>query len=839
MRQRFRILMAVSAFALAWGWAFVQEAAAQGNWPRETGRHLTRAKLWSSFRNNGSQGAMHMNATFDNPAASAGLQYPGTDIAAGGSVDFNEYWGNTAGWVTAMQRQNDNSRGEGVWIFTKVGGGVKMSRSGTRVNLSTDIREMIYDPSKGPERDLGAQDKAPAVVSGRVVEESVIPSGTVKSNWWRGATLPTANQPIEIHNYDWGRYMKEVAGRDDAAEEVIISKWTTGSGITATRKAYATSHPNFDDFFITEFVFENTGDTNGDGLPDAGFPIQLNDTYFGIAFDFKISEASSVLEHHNRYYGDWYAPARDDWWRYTDAPNYLTSAQKPGLPGFVGKKMVYQYDGDSPLSPWNDEGGPFKMAVVNISCAGNPLYGQLENELLSPQYLGVAPLDLVPPFVNDTEKYVTPRNPDRQPFNVFRMETRDTGWGSREWSDGRYVEEFIKPYDTAEKYDPLKVIQGVGNESITDNSSFDSGMIFGPYDLAPGEKAKLVIAWVAAAPVEGHNIYAWSRSNVGIGGTITSQDLAARQAELPNAEKLLLEHLNNAQWYYDHGYDVPDQPPDVFAQIKSDQNANNLLSWSSKADKAQHPDYAGAEAQDVAGYRVYRANKGWKGMIGPWELLATIPAGSPAGTTPPDQKDLVTYDAAKGVYTYRDAQSNAGFGYWYSVRSFAKGHTSWQGDAPLNGVAGTFANLPAKAQAALRGGLESGHSSPESRWTNSIAPLLAGNTKADNLELPVKVVPNPFRKDRVHQYGGTENIRFVNIPRRARISIFSVSGDLVTEIINDDLTTSPRGINDPSEITWTQGSRSGLQNIASGMYFYVVENLETGKKAKGTFMIVR
>jgi hypothetical protein len=292
---------------------------------------MTRAKLWTSFRSNGSMGAKHWNWQ-DNNEQSAGHQYPGSDIASG-SVDFPEYWGNLGGWTPAMQRQNAFSRGEGVWIVTNPPGstGPKWSLSGHRLT-TPDIVPIIGDPSDDPTlADLGNQDLAPIVSGGLVAETSVTPSGRNKSNWWPGNTTPPENdQPWEIHNYNWGEYMQEIVGRDNAAEEIIYSKWTTENGITATRKAFAWGHPGFDDFIIIEVVFENTGDTDGDGAADAGYPVQLNNTYLGFTASCKTSEAEIVLGHHNRFYGDWDNSRRDDWWRWTESPNYLTAGVDHG-----------------------------------------------------------------------------------------------------------------------------------------------------------------------------------------------------------------------------------------------------------------------------------------------------------------------------------------------------------------------------------------------------------------------------------------------------------------------------------------------------------------------------
>ena len=60
------------------------------------------------------------------------------------------------------------------------------------------------------------------------------------------------------------------ADTDHFPESIIVSKWTTRNGITVTKKAYVWSYPDYDDFEILEYTFENTGDSDGDGAADLG-----------------------------------------------------------------------------------------------------------------------------------------------------------------------------------------------------------------------------------------------------------------------------------------------------------------------------------------------------------------------------------------------------------------------------------------------------------------------------------------------------------------------------------------------------------------------------------------
>jgi hypothetical protein len=73
-------------------------------------------------------------------------------------------------------------------------------------------------------------------------------------------------------------------------EEIIISKWTTQNGITVTRKSMAWSYPDerwglragYNNFIIIDYVFRNTGDTDGDGISDEEKDYQ--DVFFGFCY---------------------------------------------------------------------------------------------------------------------------------------------------------------------------------------------------------------------------------------------------------------------------------------------------------------------------------------------------------------------------------------------------------------------------------------------------------------------------------------------------------------------------------------------------------------------------
>ncbi len=78
----------------------------------------------------------------------------------------------------------------------------------------------------------------------------------------------------------------------------------------------------------------------------------------------------------------------------------------------------------------------------------------------------------------------------------------------------------------------------------------------------------------------------------------------------------------------------------------------------------------------------------------------------------------------------------------------------------------------------------------------------------------VRVVPNPYRAAEVWDAPGANEIHFINLPSRATIQIFTVSGDLVRRLEHNDL------VHDYERWDLKNGKD---KPIASGIYIYRVE----------------
>jgi hypothetical protein len=85
-----------------------------------------------------------------------------------------------------------------------------------------------------------------------------------------------------------------------------------------------------------------------------------------------------------------------------------------------------------------------------------------------------------------------------------------------------------------------------------------------------------------------------------------------------------------------------------------------------------------------------------------------------------------------------------------------------------------------------------------------------------------------------HRYPGTDKLRFVNIPAKCEIYIYTVSGDLIIKLAHDNPLS---GEHDFDFRVWNNATYA-----TSGIYYYVVKSLTAGSEGKmqrGTFFVVK
>ena len=126
--------------------------------------------------------------------------------------------------------------------------------------------------------------------------------------------------------------------------------------------------------------------------------------------------------------------------------------------------------------------------------------------------------------------------------------------------------------------------------------------------------------------------------------------------------------------------------------------------------------------------------------------------------------------------------------------------------------------------------------SPE-QWANGVLtnmPYVPANASADAMQKQIRVVPNPYRVDGVHNYPTAGLMRFLNVPTKAKIRIYTVAGELIQLIDHNDPTKG--------EASWNQTPMTGLMRMPAGVYYWVVESMvpgSLGQTQRGTLMLVK
>jgi hypothetical protein len=598
----------------------------------------------------------------------------------------------------------------------------------------------------------------------------------------------------------------------DEAEEKIISKWATPVGVTITRTSRAWSFPDYDDFIIYEYEFENTGDLTGNPAI-APRPVRLKDLIInfnhgltGGKFGYNRTSESwsnSVVEKKDYY-------ARFDRQRWLQYGFHRTGNPEP------------KYFGEWAATGKNGGG------------------------LLSPQAAGYMVL------YYDTLHLV--RKGDGTRVNVTGSDT--VSWDSHSHIKQPYNLRMETSQQTTAKLIP-NMLDITQNRKVGPNTNVNvfgldwvgraafnwrqstyfaigRNLAFGPYNLNPGEKVHITIAEVCgygAARLEetlagvkdiggsngqtspptaeaGDSLYAFytvpnywmpktqkelnpNSVNTLVHGSdylskyplpdyvnsnvVTVREVADRAIQAYTNEPLV-NHNSVQYWPEKYGergvYALPIPVPAPGIVVENTVLGENRIVWGTQVESFTAPRLQGTFDH----YEVYKSSH----PLGPWIKLVSISKRDPQYFT-------------NGTYQFIDKNSRIGDYFYYSVLSVD--------------------NL--------------GNKSGRTNKTLHQSSIGAATTLNK-----VFVAPNPFlvkSGQSGESVGGDINaqLRFYNLPRKCTIRVYSFSGQLVQTIEHDEDT-----INHP----YFQVTRNN-QLIASGVYFYVVDTPD-GSRTHGKFVII-
>jgi len=318
-------------------------------------------------------------------------------------------------------------------------------------------------------------------------------------------------------------------------------------------------------------------------------------------------------------------------------------------------------------------------------------------------------------------------------------------------------------------------------------------MAIGPYTIPAGDSIRIVIAWV-----------------------------------IGNGLKGMQANSRVAQFLFDNNYQKsatsPDEPIFTLNDVVVNGQKAVALRWQSNAERSIDPI---SRTMDFDGYAIYKSSRSNSTGFPIWDTLAvfvrgslqptdTLWAGRPFLKAWPPSTVVVGSDT---LYEFTDLDVVDGAISAYAIAAFDKGDT-------IVGI-GRLENPIGRSK----------------RSTRVYIPNLPPTQTVGN----IKVVPNPFmgssrfnNPNPIDTSPWVNRIRFINLPRDAKISIFTLAGDLVRTIHSGEIVPTSRDYTFTGDFTgvaeWDLTTKNN-QEVVSGLYVYVVES--SAGTFTGKFVIMR
>jgi len=563
------------------------------------------------------------------------------------------------------------------------------------------------------------------------------------------------------------QYLDEVdeVDPDLLSDRKIVNVVQTSMGVEIQRTIYAFAHPDHQNYHIQEYVFTNNGCYDADC--NTSYEQTLDGFQVYLQYRYAISREGMV------YDGKW-LPQSAAW-----GHNTMNDAigENPDTPS---ENDQFYDDGSIIRGMYSWHGYHSSASFDNIGGPNSPGEGHLG----AAQFVGVTTLhaDTSPSDATDdiqqpsTTWFITSDDPATSGNDQYN-ETKSTKEYNQYMSAGHpeqsqaevvgtgYADQFADPRAGS---NPGGTSQGIG---------------FGPYNLAPGESVRIVLAEGAAGLSRemcyqvGQN---W-KNDVHTGDMPTSSPLntwmmdhyngGSGRNEYKNAwvftgADSIIETFKKAKSTFDlmeagQTLPFPPKPPAIFNVTSGGDRIT--IDWSNESE---------AEA-GFDGYNLYRLKFKPDTSLFYYDLAN-------GNIVDLDESIASVWELPPGTGSYEDLTPERGFDYYYFLEAFDNGTND---DMVLN--SSKFFTLTNKAAFLKR---------PPGTSFNDI-----------------RIVPNPFHiSARDLQYGvsAPDRLMFLNIPPVCTIRIFTERGDLVDTIEHSD------GSGDEA---WNSIT-SSRQLIVSGLY---------------------
>lgn len=609
----------------------------------------------------------------------------------------------------------------------------------------------------------------------------------------------------------------------DEAEENIISTWDTPLGITVTRTSRAWSHPDYDDFIIYDYQLTNTGRHSWNGKTD---------TLRALMVAYAYSLGPSLIADMLLNSGKWLEGSmRDD---------------KAGALGFVygrfdwHRYMIYDHTID---------GVPFSIGSDSILTAPGaigilPLYYDYDH-LATKYNVNVALASGAQ--ASDSLQLWDSNNKLKQPYNILYDNGNlsvDKFKKCLDIEQQRYSTPFRNSSDST-TFGTYWIGRGKPNWSNTLRNPTGKVYGFGPYTLNPGETMHFVVAEVAGfgprtPEYVDHPIpdtSADKRTYYDLGGNTGSNDPATPP---PGIEPI------PSWWdtvYYDYSSDIfPGRAiGSTYMQthrLPDYVNSTNVISVRDVADRAIQL-YTG---QPLVKYDSLQFEPLNSPPAGVYRIPVTCPAPViTVASINPNNLPVASNQISWGSQVESIARSTLGFSRLVAPLSYYKVLRATSPIGPWT-MLDSIGKLDSRYYAGTKYVYYDQTCQLLSKYFYAVQSIdsLDGKSALTNLtyhdtQLPavtrlgkVYAAPNPFILSSHYQDNKNDRIGFFGLPQNATIRVFSYSGQLIATIEHRNAGYSTE---------WFQISRNN-QWVASGVYYFVVDDIDKGDRSWGKFVII-
>lgn len=545
------------------------------------------------------------------------------------------------------------------------------------------------------------------------------------------------------------------------SDRMIYNVVNTSVGIQMERKIYAWSQQNHDNFFIYDMTFTNNGICNKDG--SITHNNTLEDVYFYWQYRNAISAEGTVEGTVINWIGQpgWGTERNMRWGKNTMnealGENPLAPAANDVQDDFGDYiRCVYSWHGKHSASSYDNIGSP------------NYLGWRADGRLGASQYCGVVTLHADKSPSDSSNDPLQPKGTKYIFSDAVETVNND------QYSETRMQNEYLN--FCAAGHPAFSHAEAVGDgypDQFGMGGSISSGISFGPYDLAPGESIRIVLAegvnglsrkmntevghkWFAKKDL-GEN----PTLNLPGGGTTTDED-EYKNAWVYTGADSIIKTFKRAINVFSNDYVIPQQP-EAPATFNVESQGNRIyLTW----------DNSGESSPYFEGYKVYRA-KGQKDST--YHLIF----------------DCNLTDGSL-VNEYSDFTAERGQSYYYYIVTYDDG-----------------------TQNAINPGVPLQSSLFYTRTNKGATLKKPPSVTMDD----IRVVPNPYNvRNLNYQYiGEPGKILFLNLPKKCEIKIFTERGDLIYSDLHEG----------SGDYAWNLLT-SSRQIVVSGVYivtFYVPEDL--------------